>query len=204
MMLLAALPGAAPSLHGQDDSSSACPSRGPQPDRDRGAHRLLRQHARAAQRPLAAIPRSSSCSRACGRRPWRPTPTRTCPSRSWSRSSAPERDLAAHPLFQVHVRAPERPAAAARASPASSWSRFTSTAGAARFDLDTRLFADRPTGWAGPSSTAPTSSTRQRIERMAGHFEALLAARVADPDRRPLAAAAPHRRQSGTCCSVAE
>ncbi len=75
--------------------------RRPQPRGDRGADRLLRQHAGAARGPRRATPASASCSAGCARRRWTPTRTRTCRSSSWSKSCAAERSLSHAPLFQV-------------------------------------------------------------------------------------------------------
>ena len=45
-----------------------------------------------------------------------PTPTRTCPSRSWWRSCSPTRDLSRTPLFQVLFALQNTPMRAARAT----------------------------------------------------------------------------------------
>ena len=93
-----------------------------------GPHRLLRQHAGAARAPGRRPHPSASCWAACARRRWAPTPTRTCPSSSWSRRSQPERDLSRTPLFQVMLRPAERARAGAcalpglRAAPGGAWS----------------------------------------------------------------------------------
>ena len=47
---------------------------------------------------LSGDPAFAGCSAGCGRRRWRPTPTRTCRSSGWSRSWRPERDLSRTPL----------------------------------------------------------------------------------------------------------
>ncbi len=60
--------------------------RQPQPGRDRRADRLLRQHPGAAHRPRGRRRASASCWRGCAETRWTPTRTRTCRSRSWSRS----------------------------------------------------------------------------------------------------------------------
>ena len=60
--------------------------RGPQPDGDRGAHRLLRQHPGAAHGGRGRGHASARCWSGCGRRRWAPTPTRTCRSSGWWRS----------------------------------------------------------------------------------------------------------------------
>ncbi len=71
--------------------------RQPHAPRARGADRLLRQHPGAARdRDLrGGDPASASCWPGCARRRSAPTPTRTCRSRSWSRSCSPSATSAA-------------------------------------------------------------------------------------------------------------
>ena len=52
-------------------------------------------------RTCRATPPFASCWPGCATRPWGPTRTRTCPSRSSWRNWPPTRDLSRHPLFQV-------------------------------------------------------------------------------------------------------
>ena len=84
---------AAPPLHRAGRRRGGHAHRGPHARRDRGAHRLLRQHAgrcaSTARRRAALHARSS---RACARPASAPTRTRTCPSSAWCRSSRPSRD----------------------------------------------------------------------------------------------------------------
>ena len=54
---------------------------------------------------LAGDPTFASCWPGCARRRSAPTPTRTCRSRSWSRSCSRERDLARTPAVPGDVRA---------------------------------------------------------------------------------------------------
>ena len=56
------------------------------------------------------LPRAAGAG--CARRRWAPTRTRTCRSRSWSRSFSPERDLSRAPAVPGDVRAAERAPAA--------------------------------------------------------------------------------------------
>ena len=60
--------------------------RQPHRARARGADRLLRQHPGPAHRPLGRRPASASLLARVRRSRWRPSPTRSCRSRSWSRS----------------------------------------------------------------------------------------------------------------------
>ena len=71
MMLLAAFDVLLHRYTGQDDIVVGTPIAGRDARRDRGADRLLRQHAGAAHRPVAATRPSASCSRACARLPRR-------------------------------------------------------------------------------------------------------------------------------------
>ena len=80
------LPGPAAPLHRAGGHRRGHPDRQPHPRRDRGADRLLRQHPGPARPISRATRRSGSCWAGCARCAWRPTPTRSCPSRSWWRS----------------------------------------------------------------------------------------------------------------------
>ena len=101
MTLLAAFQVLLYRYSGQEDIAVGTPIAGRGRTETGGADRLLRQHAGAALGPRRAIRRFASCWRGCARARWTPTRIRTCPSRSWSRSSPPARDLSRNPLFQV-------------------------------------------------------------------------------------------------------
>ena len=75
-----------PATTASDDVAGRHADRQPQPRRDRGADRLLRQHPGAARPTWRASRASPTLLGGCGRRPSAPTRTRTCRSRSWSRS----------------------------------------------------------------------------------------------------------------------
>ncbi len=81
---LAALPDAARRGHGHSHRHAG---RGPGRRGAGPAGRLLRQHPRAAHRHLGRPLLRGSCSPGSGRPTCRPTPTRTCPSSGWWRSS---------------------------------------------------------------------------------------------------------------------
>ena len=97
----------------QDDVRRRHADRQPQPRGDRAADRLLRQHPGAAHRRAAATRASASCWAGCARSRSAPSRTRTCRSRSWSRSCGPS---APQPLAALpgDVRPPERAGTAAR------------------------------------------------------------------------------------------
>ena len=116
MVLLAAFQALlARATPGRRTSSSARRSPAATRQETRGADRLLRQHAGAA-RPISAGDPTFAELLGAGARDARspPTPTRTCRSRSWSTSCAPERSLAPHAALPGHARAAERAAARAR------------------------------------------------------------------------------------------
>ena len=84
----------APATPGRPDVVVGTPIAGRDAGRDRGADRLLRQHAGAARRTSRAIPTFAGAAGAgAGDARWRPTRTRTCRSSGWSRSWQPERNL---------------------------------------------------------------------------------------------------------------
>ena len=102
MVLLAAFAGCCwRATRARSDVVVGTPDRRPHRARARGPDRLLRQHAGAAHRRLAAIRRFRELLAPGARdRRWAPTRTRTCRSSSWSRSCSPARPEP-HPLFQV-------------------------------------------------------------------------------------------------------
>ena len=69
-------------------SSSARPSRAARRPRPKASSASSSTRWCCAPR-LGGRPPSASCWRRCARRRWAPTRTRTCPSRSWWRSSSP-------------------------------------------------------------------------------------------------------------------
>ena len=73
-------------LRGPGGRAGGLADRRPQPGGDRGADRLLRQHPGPAGGSRRRRRPSATCCGGCGRARWRPTPTRTCRSRPWSRS----------------------------------------------------------------------------------------------------------------------
>ena len=90
MTLLAAFQVLLYRYSGQDDIAVGTPIAGRRRAGARGADRLLRQHAGAARATCPGNPRFRESARAGARDArWAPTRTRTCRSRSWSRSSPP-------------------------------------------------------------------------------------------------------------------
>ena len=77
------LPGAARPLHRPGGPGRRLADRQPQPAGDRGADRLLRQHPRAACRPLRRPELPRAAVAAFRTRLSAPTPTRTCRSKDW-------------------------------------------------------------------------------------------------------------------------
>ena len=155
--------------------------RRPQPGRDGGADRVLRQHARAACRSLAATRRSASSSSACGRRRSRPSRTRISPSRGWSRRLRPERSLAHSPIFQAMFELDNAPAATPdlaglEVEPVE----LPDTS--AKFDLRLLAIAEE-SGLLLVFEYATDLFDEATVARMAANFETLLEGIVADPDR---------------------
>ncbi|MEU8046839.1 amino acid adenylation domain-containing protein [Micromonospora echinofusca] len=95
---------------------------------------------------------------------------------------SPERDLSVHPLFQVMFAYDDGQAAADRVlgAPAEPVEVDDDTA---KFDL-TLLCADGPDGLTGRIEYSTDLFDPPTVERLAGHFRALLAAAVAAPETR--------------------
>ena len=146
---------------------------------------------RLRRRPL--LPRAAA--RRCARPPWAPTPTRTCPSRSSSRSSSPQRDLSRSPLFQVMFalqNAPGRDAARCRASRCSPLRASSTTPPSSTWTLD---LAETPRGLHRHArATTPTCSSAATVARMAWPLPASLLEAARRQPRAPLVRAAAARR----------
>ncbi len=142
--------------------------RRPQPRRDRGADRLLRQHPGAARRPRGRTRRSASCWRGCARRRSAPTPTRTCRSRSWSRSCSRSATSPARRCSRCCFNVLNVTPRALRAAGPRHGARIEAPPPRAKFDLT--LYARRAPGRHRPAaaSTTPTCSTRERMAGFAG------------------------------------
>ena len=101
---------------------------------------------------------SLSCWAGSGSSGWRRWITRTCRSSGWSRTLAPDRSLARHPLFQVTLTV-QNNAPAAGGLPGLRAAAVPAGTGAARFDLDiavagTRDAEGRPGDLRGMSTVA--------------------------------------------------
>ena len=146
--------------------------------------------------------RSASCSAGSARPRSPPMRTRTCRSKSWSRSCSPERSLAATPLFQVMLRAAERSRRGAWRSRSLRLRPVTAGRGDGEVRSHAQPRGSATAGWRHDASTPPICSTPTTIDRLIGHFERLLAAAVAEPERTGRRAAAARRRRSATSSCV--
>ena len=130
----------------------------------------------------------------CARRPSAPTPTRTCRSRSWSRSCSPSATCAARRCSRS-VRAAERRRCgrwSCRGLTLRAGAR--STAAPRKFDLDARPVARRRDGLLGGVLSYSTDLfDAATVERLLGHLATLLGGAVAEPGRPALGAAAARR-----------
>ena len=180
MMLLAGFQALLARYSGQDDLAVGSPDRRPQPGGDRGADRVLRQHPGAARRPVGRARASASCSAGCARRRWPPTRTRTCRSRSWSRSWRRSGASRHTPLFQVMLALQNAPVGAPGApGPAPAAGRRGSGT-TAKFDLTLSL-AEHDGGLVGHGRVRHRPVRRHdRSTGCSASFERLLAAAVAD------------------------
>ena len=154
------VPGPADALHGPGRHRRRHADRRAQPPRARGPHRLLRQHAGHARRSGRQPDASANCWPGPASTPSTPTPTRTCPSRSWSRSSEPERDMSRNPLFQVMF-ALQNTAEAELRLPGLACERLPLHNGTAKFDLTLSL-TETDGALEGSSNTAATCSMPRR------------------------------------------
>ncbi len=181
MVLLAAFQVLLARLAGQEDVVVGSPMRRPQPGGDRGADRLLPQHAGAAHGPLGRPELPRAAGPGAGARAGRLSRTRRCPSRSCWRSCSPSASLSRTPLFQVLLQRLElRP----RRLPACRALWRSSGVRADGGPVEVRPHAlcrgarrrHRRATW----STTPTSSTRERMRGPAAPARSLLRQALAD------------------------
>ena len=99
------------------------------------------------------------------------------------------------------------PAARAKRRPSSTSATSSSATPTSRPERPSStsrsLPPNRATGWRRSSNTGPTSSTRETMHRMLGHYGQLLESIARDPGPAGLGARVPHRTRSGSCCSSA-
>ena len=113
-----------------------------------------------------------------------PTPTRTCRSRSWWRSSQPERDPSRTPLFQVMFALENAPEATCSFAGLTREPARRRRPRRAKFDLTLSLVTEAASGSARRrSSTAPTCSTPRRSRGCSATSRRCSTGIVADPDR---------------------
>ena len=171
--------------------------RQPPPPRARRADRLLRQHPGAARpHPGRRAHLRRACSPWCARRRSPPTPTRTCRSRSWSKSWRPSASLARTPLFQVMFLLHGTPLERARAGGAHARSVRQPGRGRARGQVRPHPGADRErAGSHGPPGVPPRPVRPRRPRTACSAISRLWPAPLAAaPDGAARRAAAAHRR----------
>ena len=110
---------------------------------------------------------------------------------------APTREPGHPPLFQVHVRAPERRRGRPRSWTACEASPVPVERRQPRCSTCCSTWTSSPTGCAGVLEYNTDLFDAATVARMAGHLRTLLAALVADPDRLIAAVAAADPEASG-------
>ena len=134
------LPGAARPLHRPGRRRRGHADREPQPARDRGARSGSSSTPWCCAPTCRATRASASCWRGCARRRSAPTPTRTCRSRSWSRSCSPSATSASNPLFQVMFALQNAPRRALELPGLHARAVRHATAPRRKFDLELHVF----------------------------------------------------------------
>ena len=165
MVLLAGFQALLARYSGQDDLAVGSPIAGPQPGGDRGADRVLRQHAGAARRPVAASPSFRELLGRVRETALAAYAHQDVPFEKLVEELAPERSLAHTPLFQVMLVLQNAPAESLEIR-ACACGRWASERGRRRSSISRSALEERDGGLAG-TARVRHRSVRRRDDRPA-------------------------------------